>query len=162
MPNLIPEYDSTLTAEIERLVAIDKARAQKIISDIPAFIQQVSAATVDQAVAQGLQQYTVSALMMRLNWTDSREKPGFFDNIFDCWPEGRLPDPNQFLEAPWTVFEYCRKAGYEPFVQRALYQECGLVTEADCSNAPAYAKHINSDFRDYFFYIGIRWTVTVG
>jgi hypothetical protein len=161
MPNLIPEHDSNLTAEIERLVAIDKARAQQIISDIPDFIQQVSAATVDQAVAQGLQQYTVSALMMRLNWTDSREKPGFFDNIVDCWPEGRLPDPNQFLEAPWEVFEYCRKAGYEPFVQRALYQECGLVKEPD-PNAPPQAKRINSDFRDYFFYIGIRWTVTVG
>jgi hypothetical protein len=160
MPNLIPEHhsDPALTAEINRLVAIDKARAQKIISDIPAFVQQVSAATVDQAVAQGLQQYTVSALMMRLNWTDSREKPGFFDNIFDCWQEGRLPDVQQFLEAPWEVFEYCRQAGYEPFVERALYQECGLVKEPD----PTAPKRINSDFRDYFFYIGIRWTVNLG
>ncbi|CAN5159996.1 hypothetical protein BH11CYA1_BH11CYA1_07860 [soil metagenome] len=160
MPNLIPEVDSTLTAEIDRLVAFDRARAQQVISEIPAFVQQVSAATVDQAAAQGLKHYTVSALMMRLNWTDSREKPGFFDNISDSWPEDRLPDPNQFLEAPWAVFEYCRKAGYEPFVQRGLYLDCGLVKEPD-HDAPPVFKRINSDFRDYFFYIGIRWTVNV-
>jgi len=132
----------------------------QIIGDIPAFIEQVTATTVDLAVQEELQQYTVSAPMMRLNWTDSREKPGLVDNFFDYWPEGRLPEPSQFLEAPWLVFEYCRKAGYEPFVERGLYRECGLVQEPD-ANAPPQDKRTNSDCRTYFFYIGIRWIVNL-
>ena len=67
MPNIVPEHDSSITAELERLVALDKARARQIISDIPAFVQQITAATIDPAVDQGLQQYTVSALMMKLD-----------------------------------------------------------------------------------------------
>jgi hypothetical protein len=153
------ESDEQINIDLQNLIAQDQARALKIIEDIPEFVRLTTQGTVAQAQAQGLQSYVVNALMMRLQRCDSTEQPGQYDNIAHVWCDHRRPDTQCFMGAARDVFDFCEQAGYEPYVERALYMPVGLTQPGAADNANF--KEISGDFRGYYFYIGIRWTVNL-
>lgn len=153
------ETDEQIAIDIQTLIAQDQARAAKIIEDIPEFVRLTTEGTVAQAQAQGLESYMVNALMMRLQRCDSTEQPGLYDNIAHNWHDERRPDPTCFMGAARLVYDFLEQAGYEPYVERALYMPVGLIQPGAPDNANF--KEISGDFRGYYFYIGIRWTVNL-
>lgn len=131
-------------------------RATIAFQKIPLLIEAGTAILLPQAQAKGLPSFVASGRLLRLNWTESRQKPGFFDVPQDIWPEGQRPDATQLQGAALLLWQQLEQQGWEPFMERDLPQrlcfEAPLVKQAGC---------FRGDFRGYFFYIGVKWTVTL-
>jgi hypothetical protein len=129
-------------------------RATIAFQKIPLLIDAVNADLIPQAQAQGLPSFVASGRLLRLDRKESWQKPGFYDDPKDIWPEGQCPDATQLQGAALLLWQRLEQAGWAPHMERALFGQL-------CFEAPlAKNKKPAGDFRGYFFYISIRWTVT--
>lgn len=131
-------------------------RATIAFKKIPLLIDAANAVLIPQAQAKGLPSFEASGRLLRLMWTESRQKPGFFDVPQDIWPEGQCPDATQLQGAALLLWQRLEQEGWAPHMERDLPRRL-------CFEAPLakQAGSFRGDFRGYFFYISIRWTVTL-
>jgi len=130
-------------------------RATAAFNKIPLLIDAAIAPLIQQAQAQGLQSFEASGRLLRLNWAESRQKPGFFDVPQDIWAEGQCPDATQLQGAALLLWQRLEQEGWAPYMERDLPRQLSFEDPLAKNKKPA------GDFRGYFFYISIRWTVTL-
>lgn len=128
-------------------------RATEHFNSIGKLIENANTRLVPQAVAKGLEKFTARGWLMRLDWAESTERTGFYDSPADIWPEDRRPDPTQLRGAALILWHWLEQGGYEPYLERS---HCQVLACEDHD-----AKPVSGDFRGYFFYIGIHWTVNL-
>ena len=126
-------------------------RATEHFQSIEKLIKAANDRLIPLAQANGITEFKGRAWLMRLDWTESKERAGFYDSPADIWPEDRRPDPTQLCGAAEILWHWLEQAGYEPFMERS---HCQVLACEDHECKP-----VSGDFRGYFFYIGINWTV---
>lgn len=147
-----PDFNPVLEVEKPEFQESEVQRATEHFQLIATLIERVNERLTPDARLQGCEKFTARAWLMRLDWTESTERPGFWDHPQDIWPADRHPDPAQLLGAARILWHWLEDAGYEPYLERSHAQP--MVCE------DPHHKPIDGDFRGYFFYLGINWTVT--
>jgi hypothetical protein len=128
-------------------------RATEHFNSIGKLIENANARLVPQAVALGREKFTARGWLMRLDWAESTERTGFYDSPADIWPADRRPDHTQLRGAALILWHWLEQGGYEPYLERS---HCQVLACEDHNVKP-----VSGDFRGYFFYIGIHWTVNL-
>ena len=141
-------------------------RATIAFQKIPLLIDAVNADLIPQAQAQGLPSFVASGRLLKLHWCESRQKPGFYDVPQDIWTEGQCPDATQLQGAALLLWQRLEHEGWAPHMERDLPQQLCFEDPLakPAGDFPPLAKpagNFRGDFRGYFFYISIRWTVTL-